>query len=50
MYKVLNEKELEQFINKYFKIWNTDIRKVSVIEYNYIKEYLINDAVIFIEK
>lgn len=50
MYKVLNEKKLEQFINKYFKIWNTDIRKVSVIEYNNIKEYLINDAVIFIEK
>lgn len=47
MYKTLNKKELKRFINKYFKEWNTDIKKVSVISYNGIDEYLINDHYVF---
>lgn len=50
MYKVLNEKEMKIFINKYFKEWNTDIKKVSIISYNKIDEYLINGHYIFIKK
>lgn len=50
MYKELNGKELNRFVNKYFKEWNTDIKKVSVISYNNVDEYLINDHYIFIKK
>lgn len=48
MYRVLSDKELKVFAKKYFKIWNKDIVKVSVINYNGINEYLINDAILFL--
>lgn len=50
MYKLLNEKELKEFVNKYFKEWGDDIVKVTMISYNKVEEYLINDAVLFIKK
>lgn len=50
MYRILNSKEVNEFVNKYFKIWGEDIKKVSVISYNGINEYLINDAILFVEK
>lgn len=50
MYKLLNKKELKSFINNYFKTWNEDIRKASVISYNGIDEYLINDNYLFLIK
>lgn len=48
MYKILNEKELKRFVNKYFKEWSNDIYKVSVISYNNIDEYLINGWYLFL--
>lgn len=48
MYKLLNEKELEVFINRYFKEYKNDIKKVSLITYKGINEYLVNDHYIFI--
>lgn len=48
MYKLLNEKEIKRFVNKHFKMWDKDIRKVSVISYNGIDEYLINDHYLFL--
>lgn len=50
MYKVLNKKELKRFVNKYFKVWDTDIKKVSVISNGNIDEYLINEHYIFLVK
>ena len=50
MYKKLNEKERKEFIKKYFVEWGDDIRKVTMISYNGINEYLINDTVLFLEK
>lgn len=50
MYKELSKEEIIVFTNMYFKEWGTDIRKVSVISYNGINEYLINDHCIFIKK
>ena len=41
MYKLLNEKEITRFVNKYFKIWDKDVKKVSVISYNGIDEYIL---------
>ena len=48
MYKILNEKELKVFINRYFKEYGNDIKKVSLISYKGINEYLLNDHYIFI--
>ena len=48
MYKILNEKELKVFINRYFKEYKNDIKKVSLITYKGINEYLVNDHYIFI--
>lgn len=50
MYKLLNEEELKIFVDNYFKEWGKDIKKASVVSYNGIDEYLINDAVLFIKK
>lgn len=47
MFKVLDEKEREEFVNKHFKIWSNDIWKVSCIPYKNITEYLINEHYIF---
>ena len=49
MYKELKGYELTNFIKKYFKFWENDIEKVSVITYEQTLEYLINDGVLFIE-
>ena len=48
MYRLLNKEEIEKFINIYFKEWGNDIVKVSVICYNGINEYLINDHYLFL--
>lgn len=50
MYRKLNKKEVEEFTKKYFNIWNGDIKSVSCIEYNNIKEYLINEHYFYIVK
>lgn len=47
MYRELSKEEIIKFTNKYFKEWNSDIRKVSVISYNGINEYLINDHYLY---
>jgi hypothetical protein len=49
MFKLLNKQELEEFINKYFNIYDEytkTIKKVSSISYRGITEYLINDQYI----
>ena len=48
MYKVLNKKERDNFVNKYFKSWKKDIWKVSCLTYENHKEYLINDHYLFV--
>lgn len=48
MYKVLNNYEIQDFINKYLKGWSSDIKKVSVLQYDNRCEYLINDHYIFL--
>lgn len=45
--KNLNRSEIKKFVNKYFKIYGTDIRRVSYIIYDDIIEYLVNDHYIF---
>lgn len=45
--KVLNNQELKNFVDKYFKEWNTDIYKVSVVEHDDVFEYLVNDHYLF---
>ncbi len=45
--KNMNRYEIEEFANKYFKVYGTDIRKVSYIIYDDIIEYLVNDHYIF---
>lgn len=42
MYRELNEKEVKEFTNMYLKEWEGDILEVSVIEYNNIREYMVN--------
>ncbi len=48
MYHVLKNTELEEFIDRYFSIWKQDIFKVSCIEYDNKREYLINEHYLFI--
>ena len=50
MYKKLDKKEKEEFVKKYFFEWGDDIRSVSLVKHDGINEYLINDAIIFLEK
>lgn len=47
MFKVLNEKEVNEFVEKYFKIWKKDIWKVTSIKYDNITEYMINEHYLF---
>lgn len=47
MYKELNKQELQIFIKKYFKEWGKDIKKVSMISYNGVDEYLVNEHYLF---
>lgn len=46
--KILNNKEMKLFTEKYFKEFDYDIKKVSYFEYNGKIEYLINDHYIFV--
>ena len=45
--KTLNELQMRDFIDKYFKEWDKDIFKVSVVEHDDIYEYLINEHYLF---
>ena len=45
--KTLNEVQRKNFIDKYFKEWGKDIYKVSIVEYDDMYEYLINDHYLF---
>lgn len=49
MYRLLNKKEMQIFINKYFRGWDEDIKSVSVISYDNVYEYLINGHYIFLD-
>lgn len=50
MFKLLNKKEIEKFTKKYLPNWLGDIIKVSQIEYDGTKEYLVNDHYLIIVK
>jgi len=50
MYRKLNSKEIKVFTKKYLKEWGNDIKKVSVIKYGFIKEYLANEHYLVIVK
>lgn len=41
-----NEKEL--FIATYFSHWGDDIKRVTMVEHDDIKEYLINDHYLYL--
>lgn len=41
--KYLNQEEINIFANKYLPIWKKDINTISLLEYNGIKEYLVNE-------
>ena len=43
MYKKLNKKQIKRFAKKYLKDWQNDIYEVSLLKYNGIKEYLVNE-------
>jgi len=43
MFKLLSEKEVEEFTNTYLPDWLGDIFKISRIEYKGTSEYLVND-------
>lgn len=47
MFRILSEEEMQFFVERYFSIWKKDIYKISCIEYNYKKEYLINEHYLF---
>lgn len=48
MFKRLNKQEVEKFTKEYLGIWEGDIRDISYIEYDDIKEYLINGHYFYI--
>lgn len=50
MYRELSEKEVKEFANMYLKEWEGDILEVSVIEYNNIREYMVNHHFLVIIK
>lgn len=45
--KNMNRVEILEFTKKYFSEYIGDIHKVSYFDYNGIREYLINSAVLF---
>lgn len=47
---MLSGNELELFVNKYFHPWKKDIWKVSYIDFDDVREYLINEHYIFVLK
>ncbi len=50
MYKILNERERKTFIKRYFKEWGNDIKQVTLIDNDRVKEYLINEHYLYIIK
>lgn len=46
--KNMNRVELKEFVNKYFKEYGNDIRKVSYIVFDDKTEYLINNHYLLI--
>lgn len=50
MYRELNLKEIEVFVNKYLKEWGGDVKEVSIIKHGFTKEYLINNHYLVIVK
>lgn len=48
--KNLNDKEILKFTKKYLKTWENDVKKVSLIKYHGIKEYLVNEYYLIIVK
>ena len=46
--KFLEEKELNEFVDKYFKPFKGDIHSVSLIEYIDTYEYLVNGHYLFV--
>lgn len=47
---VLSGDKLKLFIDKYFHSWKGDIWKVSYIDFEDTREYLINEHYIFVLK
>ena len=47
MFRELSKKELDIFVDKYFKNWKNDIYKVTCIKYKNSTEYLVNEHYIF---
>lgn len=45
----LSKKEIIEFSNKYNLIWDIDIFEVSLLEYEDVKEYLVNDKYFVID-
>lgn len=43
MFKKLNEKEMNDFIERYMPEWKKDIFKVTSFEYASFKSYLVNE-------
>lgn len=48
--KKMNRLELKVFINKYFKEYGNDIKRVSYIIHKNRIEYLINEHCLFIKR
>ena len=48
--KELNEKELNEFVEKYIKPWGKDIKKVTYVEHKNHIEYLVNGHYLFVTK
>jgi len=48
VYRVLNDEEIQKFIEIYFPCWKIDIWKVSCIIYKNTVEFLINEHYLFI--
>lgn len=42
MYKILSEKEIKKFTKKYFSGWEGEIKEVTLVSYQGVKEYLVN--------
>lgn len=43
MYKKLNKKQIKRFVEKYLSEWKNDIYDVSLLKYENVKEYLVNE-------
>ncbi len=48
--KKLNEIEKRKFTKKYLPDWVGDVNEVSLIKYNCVKEYLVNNHYLIIVK